>query len=274
MTLHDTSTIDTFAISAAELRTNWNSKPPQLGPYWRRDQIKSVITAEPSFMVTPTVFFEDSPDGSNGFFSWGGWILRLRKQPTETDQLLYADYVTFCRTIYHEIRHAEQFYRVAQGLAAGVLKFPQKSGNQTAQAMMAASGASDVASKIAMFGQGRKQHLGGGQIALNGTVIAQWLSIPENVANTASGAANQFAVFTGGPKPAWFKRSSVLLETEDWMRATYSGSLSAANAWAQTGESRKMYRDQPEEHDAHEIGNAIVAAIDQWSGRNSNVPNY
>jgi hypothetical protein len=59
------------------------------------------------------------------------------------------------------------------------------------------------------------------------------------------------------------------------MRATYKGTLSAVNAWTQGGDGPyDIYRDQPEEHDPHEIGDLIVAAIDTATGTASGVPDY
>lgn len=268
--------MDNFAIGAMELKNEWNSQPDTRKVLWRKSEIRALVAQATDFMTAPTVLFEQTDGEENGYFSWGGWILKLRSAPVENDRLLIADFARYCRTIYHEIRHAEQFFRIAQGLAAGTLKFPEKSVDQVAQAVltMAAPQGGRVATQVATIRDKRKQNFGVTQIKLTAPVIAEWLTIPQNVADAACRTADQFAQFTSGPKPAWFKRNSVLLETEDWMRASYSGSLSETNAFAQTGASRKMYRDQPEEHDAHEIGNAIVDKLREWSGRPINLDKY
>ena len=132
MSLHHHVSITTFAQACANLWANWANPP--LG--WpgpddktkRRNHISQVIIANATvgFMVPPNVIFEDA-GGSNGAFRWRAWQLRLKRTLTKNLGLAYADYVKFCRTMYHETRHAEQFYRIAQGLAAGALKYPGKS---------------------------------------------------------------------------------------------------------------------------------------------------
>ena len=127
-----------------------------------------------------------------------------------------------------------------------------------------------MAAKVALFSAMKT-----GNIPLNATVIAKWLNIPQNVSTSAYGVRGQFATYTNATKPAWFRRSTVKLEVEEWMRATYKGTLSGVNRWTQSDDGPySMYRDQPEEHDAHEIGNKIVAAIDTATGIASGIDDY
>ncbi len=272
MSLQDNLTMTNFAQAGANLWGSWANPPVAAGQHrreWRRQRIIAMINAAASFMVAPTVSFEDT-GGSNGLFGWSAWTLRLRKDRTIDGGLSYADFVTYCRTMYHETRHAEQFYRIAQGLGAGTLKYPDTSSQGTVQAITSTGGGGGVAAKVALFSAMKT-----GNIPLNATVIAKWLNIPQNVSTSAYGVRGQFATYTNATKPAWFRRSTVKLEVEEWMRATYKGTLSGVNRWTQSDDGPySMYRDQPEEHDAHEIGNKIVAAIDTATGIASGIDDY
>ena len=54
----------------------------------------------------------------------------------------------------------------------------------------------------------------------------------------------------------------MLLEVEEWMRSTYKRTLGGMNRWAQSDHGPyKIYRDLPEEHDAHEIEKRIKTVL-------------
>lgn len=273
MSLQANATMVAFAQAASNLWGNWANPPggtEQERRDWRRQKIKDMIGAATSFMVSPKVVFANT-GGSNGSFGWSGWTLSLRRDRTRDSGLSYADFVKYCRTMYHESRHAEQFYRIAQGLAAGTLKYPDISPQKTVDAITGAGGGGGVQSKVQLF----QAMQSGKSPAVNAMVIAKWLSIPQDVANSAYGGKGQFTAYLNGGKPAWFRRGSVQLEVEEWMRATYKGTLSGLNRWTQSDDGPyKMYRDQPEEYDAHAIGNRIVAAIDASTGTASGVDDY
>jgi hypothetical protein len=271
VSLHANTSITQFATACATLWNNWAAPPGGAVPkVWRRTQITNMINAATNgFMTPPNVAFEDT-GSSNGSFGWGGWRLRLRKDRTKDDALAYADFVRYCRTMYHETRHAEQFYRIAQGLAAGSLRYPDKTNQEVMQKISTSGGGGTFGAKKALF-----EGISTGNLNVSDRVIADWLRIPFAVAQSAYNSRAQYAGFVGGAKPAWFRRANIQLEVEEWMRATYKGTLSALNSWTQGDDGPyKMYRDQPEEHDAHGIGNAIVAAIDTQTGTPSGVPDY
>jgi hypothetical protein len=86
--------------------------------------------------------------------------------------------------------------------------------------------------------------------------------MPVNVAQHADNARNAFATWTALPKPAWFKRATVLEEVNEWMRATYKKTYSELDSWAQGGNGPyHIYRDLPEENDAHGVEDLIEAAL-------------
>jgi hypothetical protein len=230
----------------------------------REEKLEAAIVSMSSFMVAPDVKFATL--GGWGAFSWTGWKLKVNKKYTGKDDIRYKDFVEVCCTIYHETRHAEQFYRIAQGLAAGKLKFPDASSASTVQKM--AAGVGSVKSRIAMFeavGKGTDplQLDTGKRIA----VISERLKLPLAVVRHADINRDGFQTFIDGARPAWFKRSTVLDEVNEWMRATYKKTFSELDTWAQGNDGPyRIYRDLPEENDAHGIEAWVESGLYQRIG--------
>ena len=68
--------------------------------------------------------------------------------------------------------------------------------------------------------------IGAMELKANWNTRPDQLKVPwrkSTIRSLACNSAAGFAQFTSGPKPTWFKRSSILLETEDWMRASVGG---------------------------------------------------
>jgi hypothetical protein len=226
----------------------------------REGQFKSAIVHMTTFMVPPRVLFA-AMNGSFGSFSWSPWRLKVNNVYLGRNDIRYKDFVEVCSTIYHETRHAEQFYRIAQGVAAGTLKLPDMSGAQAVQAM--GTGASSVKSRITAFDAAARgddplqKNPGAAQ-----TVIAQRLEIPTGVAHHAYTHRDYFANYLKSSRPAWFKRPSILDEVNEWMRATYKKTYAELDGWAQGADGPyQIYRDLPEENDAHGIEDQVQAGI-------------
>jgi hypothetical protein len=216
------------------------------------------------FMLTPRVVFAAIQDW--GGFEWDSWTLTLNNKYTNKNDIKYGKFVEYCSTIYHETRHAEQFYRVAQGLALGRLKYPDTSDRQIVQ-KLGGSGLS-MQQKIGLFGGGRG--IQSTQLLPTATLLSEWLDIPATAAQHAYNSRASFDAFTALPKPNWFQRSTVLLEVEDWMRATYKKTFGEMDSFAQREDDPddairdnvyRMYRNLPEEHDAHSIEDLVQTAL-------------
>lgn len=253
-----------YISTCMNLWRGWNASPPPNRRTFRELQIRSAVSQITGFMVTPSVVFTSLSGW--GSFSWTTWRLELNSKYVNRDDIRYGKFVEFCSTIYHETRHAEQFFRIAQGLALGRLKYPDTSHNTVIQGLGGAGGG--VKSKIALFGGGTVK-TGGVSTAIaasaglpTASMLSEWLSIPMNVATQAQIHRDSFDNFCAATKPTWFKRETILKEVEEWMRATYKKTLSEMDTFAQAEDDDvntiranvyNMYRSLPEENDAHAI---------------------
>lgn len=257
MTLQDVNVRATFVTDCANIWTNWLNGSGAGRKARRESEFLAAINRMTSFMVAPQVAFINTSGW--GAFGWPTWRLEVNQKYTNTPNIMYKNFVELCSTVYHETRHAEQFYRIAQGLSIGDLKYPDVSGGQIAQ-MAQVTGS--VRSRITMFNSitsGDPLQTDPGK---RPGIIATWVNIPVNVAQHADNARNTFRTWTALPKPAWFKRPTVLAEVNEWMHATYKKSFSELDTWAQGDDGPyRVYRDLPEENDAHGIEDLVQAAL-------------
>ncbi|MGH9349421.1 MAG: hypothetical protein ACRD26_19395 [Vicinamibacterales bacterium] len=198
-----------------------------------------------------------------GLFTGDDWTLALSRKYTESDGILFSDFVVLCKAIYHEMRHAEQFYRIAQGLAAGDLRFPDTSPQQVTQAVASVKGATTVKQKAASFEATALQTV---HSASRTQVIQKRLGIPMPVVQHAEAMQARFGAFAVSERPAWFRKTTVIGEVEDWMRSTYKPTLGAISTFAachrdESPHLNKMYTDLAEEQDARALANAAAEAF-------------
>lgn len=190
----------------------------QLRQRFIRDAIARVVT----FMPVPTVTFTNQLAANvHGQFKGRQWEILINSN--SLNHIGYGDFVELASTIYHELRHGEQFFRIAQGLACGQLTFPGLSQDQrnrrTFDPTQHNHGLSAVQSGQQVFGGGAIQH------ALSAQQIATLIYIPNNVATAAAlNAAAQFQGFTNTARPNWFSAATVLDEVKDWLNTTFKTS--------------------------------------------------
>ncbi len=254
MSLQFESVMNGFVGDCAALWNGWKT----LSPVQREAALARAVTRMTSFMQAPTVTFANVSGW--GSFSWSSWTLKIKRSYMAKNDIRYKDFVEVCSTAYHETRHAEQFYRIAQGLCAGALKMPDTSGAQLVQSM-APSGS--VRARVAAY-----QAVISGQNPLDGDaaaktrVIANFLNVPISVVQHADRMRDYFSNYVSATKPAWFKRATTLDEVNEWMRATYKKTYSELDGWAQGPDGPyKVYRDLPEENDAHGIEDVLQVRV-------------
>jgi len=266
MSLQSNNSVTAFSMKCKTAWDNWRTGASGgLRIANRESTLQSAIKSVTGFMAPLNIRFANL-NGNCGSFGWGSWRLSIDKTYTKKADIRYKDFVELCCSAYHEARHAEQFYRIAQGLASEKLSFPDKSKAGIIQDLQQARGVGgSVRDKIALF-EGRAMQSSPQDIR---QMIAKWLNIPINVAGTAVTAKSGFNGYLQLGKPVWFKRQTTLLEVEEWMRSTYKRTLGGMNEWAQSDHGPyKIYRDLPEEHDAHEIEKLISRKIIQTIGHN------
>ncbi len=107
MSLQSNNILNQFVTNCTSLWTSWNTGAPGS----RQTRIQQAVAQMTSFMVRPSVAF--TAMSGWGSFNWGGWRLKLSSKYTGQNDIKYGKFLEFCSTIYHETRHAEQFYRIA-----------------------------------------------------------------------------------------------------------------------------------------------------------------
>lgn len=269
MSLHDPDAIKQFGRNCHQVWTSWllPAVPTEAGKTvriaTRRSLIRShIATAAGGIMPPPRVRWELAP-GAVGVFSADDWTLTLSAKYTENDGILFREYVRLCLAIYHELRHAEQFYRMAQGLASGDLHFPDTSQQQVTQAVASVKGATSVKDKATSF---ETMSLTKISNTSRTQIIQKWLGIPMNVVQHADATATHFPTFAAGTRPDWFKTQTVKAAVEDWMRSTYKASLGEMNVFVTYERSlsrhlNKMYANLVEEQDARRFAEAVAVAF-------------
>ena len=269
MSLQHETTLKMFVSHCGNLWRHWSDGASAQRPNARANYIAVGVRKMSSFMVPVDVKFKAVSGW--GSFNWTRWRLTLNRKYVFQDDIRYGEFVEFCSTMYHETRHAEQFYRIAQGLATGELEFPDASRATVIQRQ--ADSAGGVSARIAQFGGGRaqdKSKIAGATSALDAKTVSKWLSIPQNVADHAVANRDKFGAFCKSARPDWFQRESTLKEVEDWMRATYKKTYAEMDAFAQAVDDDdeairpnvyNMYRSLPEEVDAHGIEDKVQEGI-------------
>src|SRR5689334_15332887 len=133
--LQETAVVESFARNCHDLWRAW-LKPKNLPGVdmagarvlCRKDALKKIVTdLTQGVMKGPAIEFKPLTN-SWGSFDWALWTLRIKQELLGEDNVTYETFLQVCRTAYHETRHGEQFYRIAQGLALGALAFPEKTG--------------------------------------------------------------------------------------------------------------------------------------------------
>jgi len=267
--LQVTATINQAATDFTQLWANW--KVPAISSAARKlareTRITNIVNSF-NFLSLPAVSFANLGPNTLGGFNWTDWSLTINDVFTSDDDITYRNFLELCRTIYHESRHCEQVYRSAQGLGAYRpatpligLKPPDMTEAEMIQ--MASDGGGGVASKVSAF-SGNPLN----QAATRVKLISKLLNIPAAQATAAEASSADFTNFIGLAKPAWFKRRTVKLEVEEWMRSIAKSSLFGMTMFVEQGASdmNKMYKDLPVELDAHKIEDAVAAKTEQDIG--------
>lgn len=273
MSLQNAGAINQAATALSQLWTNW-LHPPGAVAYpagiganraaARQALVTAAINQFGAFLPALTITYPNMGPGVLGGLNWKPWLLEINSLWFAQDAIAYDDFIELCATAYHETRHGEQVYRSAQGLALGPPNgfAPPDTSPQTI-IQMGASGGGGVAARIAAFS---------GNATANPitrqNIVASLLSVPQAVALHADANRAGFGAFVALAKPAWFKRSTMKLEVEEWMRSIAKNTLNGMTMWVE-GHGQQvmsMYMDLPVEVDAYGIEANFVSALEAQVG--------
>jgi hypothetical protein len=189
ITLHENAVVAEFARQCMNIWKQW-LRTPNPKPDNRKVAFANAHHQLCRNILLPAVDIRFAPIDSEGELTWGEWRIRVKEDSFNLDGILCEDYIELCKTIYHETRHAEQFYREAQGLALGRLEFPGKTVRSVLQ-------------------------------------IKKALGIPMNVTFHATTNMDTYATFACTPKlghcslgsgPGWSNWDPTV---DDWLQRTY-----------------------------------------------------
>lgn len=236
-----------------------------------RQALPKVVT----FMPCPAVVFSNQLGPNEyGKFVPHRWEIHINK--TRMPHFGYGDFIEFATTIYHEIRHGEQFFRMAQGVASNQVEYPGLTQDQWLRRTQANAGnaLSAVQRGQQIFGPAQAPRI------LNQQQLRKLLHIPVTTAAAAMvQALPRFQTYTATPRPAWFCTVSVLEEVKLWMRTTFDRSgnhahlkknLDTKTNFVLAHNARDniyaMYRAHPMEVDAHGIETYIKPSVERRIG--------
>lgn len=227
--LHEGASMSFYAGSCGRIRTMWGA--------WQQAQRQQAFAmthrslCQRVGLPVPPITFRPSDD--LGSFSWGAWTVEVGNRPFRRS-LTKEQFVDLCSTVYHETRHAEQFYRVAQGLLLGRLDFPERLG-------------------------------AGGSLAGR---IAAGMGMKSRIVRHAEMHKDGYLAFARSPKmshcttgsgPGWSNWDPTV---SDWLERTYAKSKATFARKGQDADSgtaidRAWYRGAEDERDAYAVEGAL-----------------
>lgn len=119
--------MQTYAADMISMYDQWSSTVESQ----RRGKFETLIRqlADTAGLPAPVVTWGDN----GGAFSYGSWTLEVDRKAasidprvgTGTQKTPLKDWLYFSTSIYHEMRHCEQFFMIAQALLANKFPMPQ-----------------------------------------------------------------------------------------------------------------------------------------------------
>ncbi|MBX0331308.1 DUF4157 domain-containing protein [Oscillochloris sp. ZM17-4] len=105
--------VTNFASSASAIQENWGKATPQKRADDMVAEVNKELKSAGSYPVNAVL--SDSLDpGTEGEFDFQTWTLSLNKVRFEKDTITDAEMADVVNTVYHESRHSEQWFRMAQ----------------------------------------------------------------------------------------------------------------------------------------------------------------
>jgi hypothetical protein len=197
------------------------------------------------------------------------WSIEINRHHAQEADLRLEDFLEWVTTPYHESRHAEQTYRIAQGVLAGDIALPGKSLATKMQSAMQGKSPREIAKAI----ESRNPFETTDQTTRR-RIVQEWLDVPMKVIDHADMCRSYFKNFLQASTPPWFKgRSGDTIKNAviDWMKASYDHHLGELDRKAQNQEQGwdRFYSKKgiPEEQDAYGIEGVVQGKILSMLGK-------
>lgn len=121
-TLWDPTIQEQFANACAKLEDDWSA----LIPAMRQNRFKLAVNEVARSVHMPEFTFHFSALGPSlmGNFDFQNWRMNMNESFTKDKHVSPKTFYKFCSTLYHETRHAEQWYRCVEGVLNGLFPLP------------------------------------------------------------------------------------------------------------------------------------------------------
>ena len=117
--LHELTTVARYCAGCRQIWDDWRNTAPG-GTTRRKNEFSTLMdivcnTAQiPSVKKTYVLNL-----GAEGQFGWTEWEVEIEAGYFKNRNIVLEVFMELCSSIYHELRHAEQFTRIVQGLSLG-----------------------------------------------------------------------------------------------------------------------------------------------------------
>jgi hypothetical protein len=217
----------------------------------RLEKLKQAIRSCVQFLPALTInSYLDANPGDFGFHQPGNWSVNLNSLHSQANYILFDNFIEWATTPYHESRHAEQTFRIAQGVLSGEIELPGKGFSEQMQ-VLAGRSPRDIR-------QALETHK---PLELNRATRVQtlqaWLKVPMPVVDFADTQRSQFGTYCHSQVPAWYQHRADPLKNAviDWMKMSYDTQMRVIDRRAQNARSARgfgrMYQTLAEEKDAY-----------------------
>ncbi|MEO1491555.1 MAG: hypothetical protein AAFV19_05305 [Pseudomonadota bacterium] len=256
-----------------QLWVKWNEGPiPEKYRVLRVERIARTIAPK---IPTPDIHTAVIGRAVRGQFESSTWSLVLNNLFFEEQEYTYRRFLILATTVYHEMRHAEQWWRCLQALHHGFALLPDyhfqiKPTDDRAYERMS------VKTKAAIYERGlpdrQKQ-----QRHITASLLANRLNVPMYVARAATNSAKADLQNFLDIHKEWYVRRDAVRELQKWVNylipgpkySDFNQNALRTKIWSPTNPGpfdagvlalnrQKMYQDNPIEKDAHHLPDDIA----------------
>ena len=263
MSLQFESVMNHYSTAAAQLWLDWRS----LTRHERLDfALRAIKRATPFLPGITYGSYWASDWGDYGVHYPGLWSIEINRYHPRHSDIELEDFIEWVLTPFHETRHAEQTYRIAQGVLAGELVPPGKNLHRKFQAVMAGKSPRDIVKALesgnpfAVVDQTVRKR-----------VVQEWLDVPMEVINHADSHRSYFKNFLASRTPQWldYRADGLKNAVIDWMKSSYDHHLGEIDRRAQDGDKGwdRFYMTLSEEKDAYGIEGFVSKKILERIGK-------
>ena len=222
-TLRDADVIADYARGAREIYVEWQDKMPAHNQGAVAQLIRTAVRS--SAMPDIEFNFKTFSDGSGGALNSGSWMLDINRGYTDKHALEEYLFKWLCGILYHESRHAEQYFYCAQAVFAG-----------------------DANLTVALSGSGT-----------NAQQIGRAMNLPDKVANAAENTRS-YRLLSQAEKNTVLSWFNSVWGTQAGHRAQV---YTMPNLFTPGSPGNTAYINLPEEVDAYATQAEVEAAVGQ-----------